>query len=113
MAERISETAMFRTILGTKPLGRRHPQCRHHSPGSNAYWECFVRHNTISYGHLAGTCKMGAASDNSTVVDPQLRYGFAVKLGHGNGLNLSFLLHGFIKTCLPYLLLVITYLSIA
>lgn len=40
---------------------------------SDEYWICYIEHETISYYHDVGTCKMGAASDQSTVVDPKFR----------------------------------------
>ncbi len=40
---------------------------------SEAYLEKYVRHHTLTGHHATGTCKMGAASDSTAVVDPQLR----------------------------------------
>lgn len=40
---------------------------------SDAYWECLVKRNVLTIYHPIGTCKMGAATSDSAVVDPQLR----------------------------------------
>ena len=37
------------------------------------YWRCLVGRNARTVYHYSGTCKMGAASDRTAVVDPQLR----------------------------------------
>ena len=47
--------------------------CSEHKFQSNAYWECFVRHLAVTVYHHSSTCKMGALTDPSAVVDPQLR----------------------------------------
>lgn len=40
---------------------------------SDEYLERFIRSQTLTAHHPAGTCKMGSPSDPSAVVDPQLR----------------------------------------
>ena len=47
--------------------------CSQHEFRSDAYWECFVRHMAITIYHHSSTCKMGAETDPSAVVDPKLR----------------------------------------
>ncbi|KAL8613593.1 hypothetical protein ACOMHN_022012 [Nucella lapillus] len=47
--------------------------CAQHTFDTDDYWACVVRRNTMTMYHACGTCKMGAVSDNTTVVDPQLR----------------------------------------
>ncbi|KAK7463910.1 hypothetical protein BaRGS_00038076 [Batillaria attramentaria] len=37
------------------------------------YWECMIRRNMQTIYHPVGTCKMGAATDSTAVVDPELR----------------------------------------
>ncbi|XP_076442479.1 glucose dehydrogenase [FAD, quinone]-like [Babylonia areolata] len=47
--------------------------CAQHTFDSDDYWACMVRRNMQQFYHTCGTCKMGAVTDNTTVVDPQLR----------------------------------------
>ncbi|XP_069103977.1 glucose dehydrogenase [FAD, quinone]-like isoform X2 [Argopecten irradians] len=49
------------------------PACDEKIPDSDDYWECLIRNLATTVYHPASTCKMGAASDPTTVVDPQLR----------------------------------------
>jgi len=53
------------------PLGL--PGKSHGSIYSSEYLEHFVRHQTLTGHHATGTCKMGALSDPSAVVDPSLQ----------------------------------------
>lgn len=65
------DTAAFRKIdakLHEVPV----PTCAHLTFGSDLYWECFTRHFTFTIYHYSGTCKMGAKSDPTAVVDPRL-----------------------------------------
>ncbi|CAL7944270.1 unnamed protein product [Xylocopa violacea] len=71
----------LKSLLGTKTM-KRHgmrllhfdiPGCRHTKPDSEEYWECNVRHTTVSIFHPVGTAKMGPASDTTAVVDQRLR----------------------------------------
>ncbi|XP_060081139.1 glucose dehydrogenase [FAD, quinone]-like [Ylistrum balloti] len=59
--------------LGTKFRKIDIPGCRDHIPDSDKQWECNVRHLATTVYHPASTCKMGALSDSTAVVDPQLR----------------------------------------
>lgn len=49
------------------------PGCAHLTIYTDAYWECMVRHYTVTIYHPIGTCKMGPYWDETAVVDPQLR----------------------------------------
>lgn len=49
------------------------PQCEHLGRYTDAYWECMIRHYTVTIYHPVGTCKMGPYWDQDAVVDPQLR----------------------------------------
>jgi choline dehydrogenase len=44
------------------------PGCENIIFDSYDYWECYIRHVTLSIYHQSGTCKMGDESDPSTVV---------------------------------------------
>jgi choline dehydrogenase len=73
LAEKLASTSMFKT-LGATMLGRVHPMCAGHEYGSNAYWECYVRHLAFPLvQRIAGTCRMGSHDDPRSVVDTQLR----------------------------------------
>ncbi|RVE45935.1 hypothetical protein evm_009408 [Chilo suppressalis] len=43
------------------------PNCESHTIFSDAYWDCYVRHLTLSSYHPVGTCSMGLTSSNSVV----------------------------------------------
>ncbi|XP_043271048.1 glucose dehydrogenase [FAD, quinone]-like [Venturia canescens] len=40
---------------------------------SDDYWECAIRRVPMTIYHYSGTCKMGARSDTTAVVDPRLQ----------------------------------------
>lgn len=49
------------------------PACDIFEHQSDAYWECYARHLTVSGDHQVGTCKMGPIGEAATVVDPELK----------------------------------------
>jgi choline dehydrogenase len=49
------------------------PGCEHVPFRSDAYWECFHRHYTLTIYHLSGTCAMGKKDSKEAVVDSELR----------------------------------------
>lgn len=51
------------------------PGCENFDFDTQPYWECYIRHLTITSYHPVGTCKMGHDKDNSSVVN----YEFQVK----------------------------------
>lgn len=74
------------------------PGCTHLTLHSDEYFECFIRHITLTIYHYCGTCKMGPPSDPEAVVDERLRvYGIKglrvvdasimpeIPAGHTNG----------------------------
>ncbi len=71
VAQELSETTPLRS-LGTSMVKNVHPECRQHEFDSDVYWECFIRHMAVPLNHPAGTCRMGAVSDNRAVVGPDL-----------------------------------------
>jgi len=73
VAEKFASTVMFKS-LGAKLLHRMHPMCNKLDAGSNAYWECYIRHTAFPIvQRMSGTCRMGPSSDPQAVVDTQLR----------------------------------------
>ncbi|ODM92652.1 Glucose dehydrogenase [FAD, quinone], partial [Orchesella cincta] len=62
----VENTKTFQSIgarLSTTPF----PSCKSHAFRSDAYWECYLRHYTLSVYHQAGSCKMGRADDPEAV----------------------------------------------
>lgn len=59
----------FGAMLNTKHF----PGCEKYNFGSDYYWECYIRHMTLTSYHPVGTCKMGSIHSKS-VVDHSLRY---------------------------------------
>lgn len=71
LVQQFTETkalSKFGAMLNTKHF----PGCNKHHFGSEHYWECYVRHMTLTSYHPVGTCKMGNINDKS-VVDHSLR----------------------------------------
>ncbi|XP_014678204.1 PREDICTED: glucose dehydrogenase [FAD, quinone]-like [Priapulus caudatus] len=66
------ETKAFKAI-GARLRDQIVPGCEKHEYKSDNYWDCAVRTVTATIYHPTGTCKMGAANDQTAVVDPQLR----------------------------------------
>ncbi|VVC31732.1 Hypothetical protein CINCED_3A010187 [Cinara cedri] len=58
--------------FGAKFNTKHFPGCKNHEFGSTNYWECYIKHMTMTSYHPVGTCKMGSINENS-VVDHSLR----------------------------------------
>ena len=54
------------------------------------YWRCLVGRNSRTVYHYSGTCKMGAATDHTAVVDPQLR-----SVSHSLQYNIQYIQYNF------------------
>ncbi|CAI6342842.1 unnamed protein product [Macrosiphum euphorbiae] len=71
---------LVKKFAETKPLSKlgamfntKHfPGCQKYKFGSDYYWECYIRHMTLTSYHPVGTCKMGSIH-NKSVVDHSLR----------------------------------------
>ncbi|CAL8075089.1 unnamed protein product [Orchesella dallaii] len=72
LAVAMSQTKAFQR-LNSRLNPHMMPGCTHHEPWSDAYWECAIRHYTVTIYHQCGTAKMGPANDPEAVVDPRLR----------------------------------------
>ena len=68
----ISQTPPFRRY-NVKPFETVYPGCEGLRLYSEPYLRCMARTYTFITWHPAGTCKMGAKSDPTSVVDPYLR----------------------------------------
>lgn len=65
--QKFIETQSMKSIgaeINPKPF----PGCESFIFDSNQYWECYIRHMTLTMYHPIGTCKIGAYDDPSTVV---------------------------------------------
>lgn len=67
----IGETKAFKK-LGAELFKSKFPGCEGSEQFSDEYLECVVRSYTATSYHPAGTCKMGAVDDATSVVDNQL-----------------------------------------
>lgn len=64
--------------FGARYWSKQIPECAHHPPFTDEYWDCAIRFYTMSIYHYSGTAKMGPSHDPTAVVDPKLRvYGIA------------------------------------
>lgn len=68
----LEQTTAFRRINATL-LRPTLAGCSSHEPDSDKFWECYIRHVTLSIYHYSGTCKMGPNNDTMAVVDQRLR----------------------------------------
>uniref|UniRef100_A0A1B6DKE4 Glucose-methanol-choline oxidoreductase N-terminal domain-containing protein n=1 Tax=Clastoptera arizonana TaxID=38151 RepID=A0A1B6DKE4_9HEMI len=72
IALKVSQGSAFRQFnsrLHRIPI----PGCHQLKFSSDAYWECAIRHISMTIYHPVGTCKMGPIGDPEAVVDPRLR----------------------------------------
>ena len=70
LVERLTETEALKTDYGTKLNRHKTPGCESLMFGSDDYWECYVRHVSITTYHPVGTCRMGS---HNSVVDHSLK----------------------------------------
>ncbi|XP_022901078.2 glucose dehydrogenase [FAD, quinone]-like [Onthophagus taurus] len=49
------------------------PGCEGYHYDSDSYWECALRHLSVTLHHQISTCRMGPPTDSGAVVDNQLR----------------------------------------
>ncbi|KAF2900011.1 hypothetical protein ILUMI_06175 [Ignelater luminosus] len=68
----ISETPAFQSI-DSKYLSDPFPACSDFQHFSEEYWKCALRQVTQPFLHGVGSCKMGPKSDNTAVVDNELK----------------------------------------
>lgn len=71
-AMRVSEAKVFRQF-NSRAYRVKLPGCQHLTFGTDKYWECHIRHITMTIYHPVGTAKMGPPTDPTAVVDPRLR----------------------------------------
>eukprot|EP00002_Diphylleia_rotans_P011361 TRINITY_DN2247_c0_g1_i4.p1 TRINITY_DN2247_c0_g1~~TRINITY_DN2247_c0_g1_i4.p1 ORF type:complete len:580 (-),score=112.34 TRINITY_DN2247_c0_g1_i4:492-2231(-) len=71
MARAIMKQPALDVVRGREIVDERAPGAS--NPDSDEYLDYIVRNRAVTIYHPCGTCKMGAASDPTAVVDPQLR----------------------------------------
>lgn len=71
--EKLLESDAFKSIGASVERNVYNSLCKDHDFRSDKYWECIVRTLGTSGYHPCGTCRMGAVSDPTAVVDPELR----------------------------------------
>lgn len=74
LVKKFAETKALKQF-GASFNSKHFPGCKNYNFGSELYWECYIRHMTLSSYHPVGTCKMGYINDKS-VVDHSLRYAY-------------------------------------
>lgn len=65
--EKLVETPSMQKF-GAEINPKHFPGCEKFFFDSNEYWECYIRHITLTMFHPIGTCKLGDYDDDSTVV---------------------------------------------
>ncbi|PSN57087.1 Glucose dehydrogenase [FAD, quinone] [Blattella germanica] len=68
----IGETASMKRF-GTRFHNKPVPGCEDFTVFTDDYWDCVLRHYTMTIYHMSGTAKMGPADDPMAVVDPELK----------------------------------------
>ena len=68
----VEKSKLFQSI-GVKHSPISLPTCANVPFRSDAYWECYLRHLTLTLYHPSGTCAMGKSNDAKSVVDSELR----------------------------------------
>lgn len=68
----VSQTSAMRRF-GSQLVAYNWPGCSHIQRFTDPFWECMIRHYSVTIYHPVGTCKMGPYWDRAAVVDPQLR----------------------------------------
>ncbi|KAJ8885278.1 hypothetical protein PR048_011475 [Dryococelus australis] len=72
MALAMSRTAAFQRF-GSRRHEIPYPGCSHIQSYTDEFWECLIRHYSVTIYHPVGTCKMGPRWDSSAVVDSNLK----------------------------------------
>ncbi|KAF5286195.1 hypothetical protein FQA39_LY16365 [Lamprigera yunnana] len=71
-AQKIAQAPAFKRY-GVEQVSTPIPGCEQHLFDTDNYWECAIRHVTVTLHHQVATCKMGPSNDPEAVVDPKLR----------------------------------------
>ncbi len=68
----VENTTVFQA-LGAQLIKKLFPGCEGHVPRSNAYFECYARHFSVSAISPTCTCPMGRRGSPNAVLDSKLR----------------------------------------
>ncbi|MFK0570180.1 GMC family oxidoreductase [Endozoicomonas sp.] len=71
--EKITSTRAWHSIGGELEVGQISEACDHYGQYTDDFWRCFIRHLAMTSYHPVGTCRMGAETDEATVVRPDLK----------------------------------------
>ena len=71
--QKLIHTKTFKAYGAEVIRDKPHPRCKHLEEDTDTYWRCIIKHEALTAYHPTSTCKMGPASDKTTVVNPQLR----------------------------------------
>lgn len=67
-------SAAFKSLNATFATNK-FPGCEDYEFRSSTYWECYIKHFTMTMSHHCGGCSMGNPNNTKTaVVDSKLRY---------------------------------------
>jgi len=68
----VEDTTPFKK-LNTTYGAEHHPACIAHQFRSDDYWKCVLQQDSLNWLHMAGTCSLGPANGDTSVVDPKFR----------------------------------------
>ncbi|XP_078053384.1 glucose dehydrogenase [FAD, quinone] [Augochlora pura] len=60
--KKLVQTSIMKSI-GASIYEKHFPGCRHENFDSKKYWECYIKHLTLTSYHPAGTCRIGSVVD--------------------------------------------------
>lgn len=71
--KQLVETSEILKKFGAEINPKAFPGCENYKIFSDDYWECYIRHFTLTVYHPIGTCKMGDEQDSTAVVSKQFK----------------------------------------
>lgn len=71
--KQLIESSEILKKFGAEINPKAFPGCENLKIFSDVYWECYIRHFTLTVYHPIGTCKMGDENDSTAVVSKQFK----------------------------------------